>query len=77
MGRYIPDEHLHEDPPEDPPEDFAHNVHACGWNGSLTRWVSEQHQAQPCRPEFRARLDAARDLLLSKVSMQRARGLCL
>jgi hypothetical protein len=77
MTRYIEPDNVREDPPDDPPEDFAHSIHTCGWNGSRALFKREVHRADPCPPDVRARLMAARELHLQRAAEQRARGLCL
>lgn len=68
--RYIPNEQPREDGSED-----RFTGAECGWNGSLSMYVHEERQADPCPEAVRVRLLAVRAMCEAKVQHQRARGL--
>lgn len=61
---------------EDGPELATGDV-CCGWNGSGTLYVPEQHQGTPLPAPIRATLQRLRDEAAQRAEVQRRLGLTL
>jgi hypothetical protein len=66
---------------EDVPEDTAAHTavratddSVSGWNGSQTFYRHEVHEAHPCPPDVKVRLQAARQVLIERSERWRLMG---